>query len=76
MCTGLLGVDKLALYSFLDEYSSNAKNWKNLTWWSWFFVNNNASDTVSVDAHIHVGVDTHDDNDNIEGIDEEDINHL
>ena len=29
-----------------------------------------------MNAHVHVGVDAHDDDDDIEGVDEEHINHL
>ena len=29
-----------------------------------------------MNAHVHVGVHPHDDNNNVEGVDEENINHL
>ena len=31
---------------------------------------------MPIDAHIHVGVDGHDDNDNVERVDQKEVNHF
>ena len=31
---------------------------------------------MPVDAHVHVGVDGHDNNHDVEGVDQEEINHF